>query len=74
MMKWIQKLLSQDKTASSSRALQAFIAVSVTAMMWVVLAKNSWYVHDNVRLVLLTLIGAGATGYATGKIMEGKGE
>ena len=74
MMAWLRKLLSQDKTASSSRALQAFIAVSVTAMLWVVLAKQGWFIHDNTRLVLITLIGAGATGYATGKIMEGKVE
>lgn len=74
MMAWLRKLLSQEKTASSSRALQAFIAVSVVAMLWVVLAKQGWFIHDNTRLVLITLIGAGATGYATGKIMEGKGE
>ena len=74
MIDWVKKLLSQDKTASSSRALQAFIAISVTAMLWVVLAKQGWYVHDNVRLVLITLIGAGATGYVSGKLMEGKGE
>lgn len=74
MMAWLRKLLSQDKTASSSRALQAFIAVSVVAMLWVVLSKQGWFIHDNTRLVLITLIGAGATGYATGKIMEGKVE
>lgn len=74
MMTWLKKLLSQDKTASSSRALQAFIAISVTAMLWVVLAKQGWYVHDNTRLVLITLIGAGASGYVTNKLMEGKGE
>ena len=74
MMAWLRKILSQDKSASSSRALQAFIAVSVVAMLWVVLAKQGWFIHDNTRLVMITLIGAGATGYATGKIMEGKGE
>ena len=74
MMVWLRKLLSQNKDASSSRTLQAFIAVSVVAMLWVVLAKQGWFIHDNTRLVLITLIGAGATGYATGKIMEGKGE
>ena len=74
MMAWLRKLLSQEKTASSSRALQAFIAVSVVAMLWVVLAKQGWFIHDTTRLVLITLLGAGATGYATGKIMEGKGE
>ena len=43
-------------------------------MLWVVLAKQGWYVHDNTRLVLITLIGAGASGYVTNKLMEGKGE
>ena len=74
MMAWLSTLLSQDKSASSGRALRAFIAVSVVALLWVVLAKQGWFIHDNTRLVLITLIGAGATGYATGKIMEGKGE
>ena len=74
MMNWIKKLLSQDKEASSSRALQAFIAVNVTAMLWVILAKQGWYVQDNTRLVLLTLITGGAGAYITNKLMEGKGE
>ena len=74
MMTWLKKLLSQDKTSSSSRALQAFIAINVVAMMWAVLAINKWYVHDNTRLVLLTLITGGAGAYITNKLMEGKGE
>lgn len=74
MMAWIKKLLSQNSEASSSRALQAFIAVNVTAMLWAVLAVNHWYVHDNTRLVLLTLITGGAGAYITNKLMEGKGE
>jgi hypothetical protein len=74
MIQWLKALLSQSRQASSSRVLQAFIAISVTIMLFIVLAHNQWYIHDNTRLVLLTLIGAGATGYVSSKLMEGKGE
>lgn len=70
MMDWLRKLLSQNGEASSSRTLQAFIAVNVTAILWMVIYHSHWLVTDNVRLVMLTLIGAGATGYGIGKLKE----
>lgn len=70
---WLAKNLSSDSTSSNSRALQSIIVVNIVVMLWFVLVKAHWYIHDNTRLVLVCLIVSGAGGYIGGKWAPEKG-
>ena len=67
---WLLKATSSDPTASSSRALQVFIVLNVTTMLWIVLGKANWVIAPTTQVVLVTLIVSGAGAYAAGKLGE----
>lgn len=69
---WLARNLSNDRTASNSRVLQTVIVINLVVILWIVVAKSTpaWTLSDNVRLVMLTLITAGAGSYMVGKAAE----
>lgn len=71
-MHWLGKGLSGDSAVSNSRVLQTFIVINLITILWLVVGHAQWVLSDNTRLVMLTLITAGAGGYVANKLMEGK--
>lgn len=69
---WLNRNLSSDPTSSNSRVLQTVIVVNIVPLMWLVVAHANWQVSDNARLVLLTLITAGAGSYVAAKVTQEK--
>lgn len=65
---WVGRNLSNDSSSSSSRVLQTLIVLNVVVIVWLVVAKANWTITDNVRLIVLTLITAGAGSYIANKL------
>lgn len=73
LLEWVKKNLSNEPAASNSRVLQTVIVLNLTAILWIVMAKSNpaWTISDNTRLVMLTLITAGAGSYIANKATGG---
>ena len=73
LLEWVKKNLSNDPASSNSRVLQTVIVLNLVAILWIVMAKSNpaWTISDNTRLVMLTLITAGAGSYIANKATGG---
>lgn len=73
LLELVKRNLSNDPTASNSRVLQTVIVLNLITILWIVMAKSNpaWTISDNTRLVMLTLITAGAGSYIANKATGG---
>lgn len=68
---WLNRMHSNDPSASNSRVLQTLIVVNLVAILWLVVAHAGWVITDNTRLIAITMVVSGAGSYVASKAKEG---